>query len=411
MSDITTAENEATYRYRYRYRIPAGCHAIPADELDLRPDAEIDEELLNPPAISLDSEKNVFFFWHSGYINMHPYTKRNVRAYYRRLTKHGWKIYVIDRLPGSCLNIANFVDVHDPALFPQAFVDGSIGGDYAPQHTSDLVRYPLLLRYGGVYTDAGHLLIGDLAGLWDATVGNAASPWHVLSYNFGGPTGRDLSNYFFVARRNSPLFRRGHRLLLALWDGKTNTEGMHASPLLRGAPLVAEQFDDATRRDLTDYIIQGYCLTLVMGLVDTEDGWNGPEYSLKHIYAVDSDVGSQLINLYTDWNGPEAFRLMSLRLPGDGEEEGEDQKRAREVVENCLSRSFGFKLAHGFILSVFGETLGSLWRRHEGSDQIPGTYGHWLRHGMLYWTQDELPERVAFVPLEPYKTGPLLRDS
>lgn len=52
---------------RFQYSIPAGCHAIPADKLDLRPDAEIDEDILNPSPISLDSQKNVFFFWHSGY--------------------------------------------------------------------------------------------------------------------------------------------------------------------------------------------------------------------------------------------------------------------------------------------------------------------------------------------------------
>lgn len=49
------------------YSIPVGCHAIPADELDLRPDSEIDHDLVNPKPISLDSIKNIFFFWHSGY--------------------------------------------------------------------------------------------------------------------------------------------------------------------------------------------------------------------------------------------------------------------------------------------------------------------------------------------------------
>ncbi|KAJ2970060.1 hypothetical protein NUW58_g9813 [Xylaria curta] len=51
----------------YNYPIPAGSHAIPAEELDLRPDAEIDQDIVNPEPISLDSQKNIFFFWHSGY--------------------------------------------------------------------------------------------------------------------------------------------------------------------------------------------------------------------------------------------------------------------------------------------------------------------------------------------------------
>ena len=49
-----------------------------------------------------------------------------------------------------------------------------------------------------------------------------------------------------------------------------------------------------------------------------------------------------------------------------------------------MQRSFGFKLAHGLILRVFGDTLGKLWRKHEGSDDVQGTYAHWLRFASLY---------------------------
>ena len=38
---------------------------------------------------------------------------------------------------------------------------------------------------------------------------------------------------------------------------------------------------------LTDYIIQGQVMSMVMGLVDDEDGWNGPEYAVKHVYAIE----------------------------------------------------------------------------------------------------------------------------
>jgi hypothetical protein len=337
-----------------------------------------------------------------------------VRAHHRRLAKHGWKIYVINRVPDSPLNIAKFVDVTDPALFPKAFIDGRVGGEWGAQHTSDLVRWPLLMKYGGIYTDVGQLQIGDLNRLWNETLGNPDSPYDVISYNLGPIDHRDLANYFYASRRDNPLFARAHKLLLALWNadgGKLSTEGMHANPLLKGPPLIGPRFDEATRKKLTDYIIQGYCLTQVMGLVDAEDNWDGPKYSAEHIYAIDYMVGSQLIQQLTNWNGQEAFRLMSLSLPKTGEEESADQKKAREIVEACLSRSFGFKLSHGYILQVVGDTLGSLWRKHDGSDNVPGTYGHWLREGMIYWTQDGLPERLGFWVIEPYKVGPLLRES
>ncbi|KIJ31488.1 hypothetical protein M422DRAFT_214304 [Sphaerobolus stellatus SS14] len=403
------------------YPIPAGLHAIPTHLLDLRPDSEVDHDLLHPKPVS--DEKNIWFFWHTGYTHMHPYTRRNIRAWHRRFSKQGWTIRVLDRLPSSPLNVTNFLDISDPGTFPRAFVDGTIGGDYAPQHTSDLVRWPLLLKYGGVYADVGMIQIGDLDRLWHETVGNPASRFEVLSYNAGGVEGRTLMNYFLMSGRNNPLFERCHRLLLELWaadGGKSSTEGMHSSPLLRGVPLMGgsvtiEEKDrkigaEEVSRMLTDYIIQGQVMTMVMGLVDQKDGWDGPKYVAEHVYGIEYMVGSQLINDITGWDGQKAFNLMSLSLPKEGEVESAEQKQAREIVEACLQKSFGFKLAHGLILRVLGDTLGSLWRKHEGSDNVPGTYAHWLRHATMYWNQDGIPPTLEFKVIEPFKRGPLLRE-
>jgi len=403
------------------YPVPVGLHAIPPDLLDLRPDSEIDHDLLHPKPIS--DEKNVWFFWHTGYTHMHPYTQRNIRAWHRRFSKKGWTIRVVDRLPSSPLNVANFLDISDPGTFPRAFLDGTIGGDYVPQHTSDLVRWPLLLKYGGVYADVGMMQIGDLDRLWHETVGDPASRFEILSYNIGGVEGRGLTNYFLGCRRNNPLFERCHKLFLELWaadGGKTSTEGMHTSPLLKGVPLMGGSFTieeegkkigpAEVSRMLTDYIIQGQAMTLVMGLVDEEDDWDGPKYVAEHVYGIEYMEGSQLINDMTGWDGKKAFDLVSLSLPKEGEVESAEQKQAREIVEACLQKSFGFKLAHGLILRVFGDTLGSLWRKHVGSDDVPGTYAHWLRHGTMYWNQDTIPATLEFKVIEPFKRGPLLRD-
>ena len=406
------------------YAIPDGLHAIPTELLDLRPDSEIDQDLLNPKAVS--GEKNVWFFWHSGFSTMHPYARRNVRAWYRRLSPLGWTIRVLDRSPSSPLNVANFVDITDPEIFPRAFREGTLGGDYAVQHTSDLVRWPLLLKYGGVYADVGLMQIGDLDRLWRQTVGDPNSPYEILSYNTGDVDARALTNYFLACRPNNPLFARCHRLLLKLWAadaGKDSTDGMHSSPLLKQLPLMMEDsgisFEEngkkfsqkETSQMLTDYIIQGQVITMVMGLVDEEDGWDGPKYVAEHIFAIEYMEGSQLINEFTAWNGKRAFDLMSLPLPNEGELESDDQKEARIIVESCLQRSFGFKLATGLILRVFGDTLSSLWRKHVGSDNVPGTYAHWLRHATIYWNQNELPARLEFKVIEPFKRGPLLRES
>lgn len=401
------------------YPIPPGLHPIPTNLLDLRPDSEIDHDLLHPKPIS--NQKNIWFFWHSGYTTMHPYAQRNIRVWHRRFSPQGWSIRVLDRLSSSPLNVSNFLNTSDPRTFPRAFTDGTISGDYAAQHTSDLVRWPLLLKYGGVYADVGLIQIGDLDRLWRETVGNPSSRFQVLSYDAGGIG--SLTNYFLASGRDNPFFARCHWLLLQLWNedgGKTSTEGMHGSILLKGVPLMGEFTieeeggriigKEEVSRMLTDYIIQGQVMSMVMRLVDDEDGWDGPEYVANHVYAIEFMVGSQLINEMTAWNGRKAFDLLSLSLPKEGEEENAEQKEAREIVEACLQRSFGFKLAHGLILRVFGETLGSLWRKHEGSDNVQGTYARWLRYGSMYWNQDAIPPTLEFGVTEPLKRSPLLRE-
>ncbi|KAJ8121068.1 hypothetical protein ONZ43_g2389 [Nemania bipapillata] len=401
----------------FNYEIPEGLYQVPDHLLDLRPDNDVDHDLLHPRPIT--DEKNVWFFWHSGFTQMHTYGQRTVRAYHRRFSKLGWVIRVVDCEPESPLHIGRFLDFHDPGTFPKAFREGTIGGDYAAQHYSDLVRWPLLLRHGGVYADVGMIQIGDLDRLWNETIGNPESPYEVISYD------KSLSNYFLASNRNNALFEHCHRLLLALWGadgGKTSTEGMHADPLLKGVPLMGSDTmtftengrvysPDEVKYMLTDYIIQGQATKMVLGLVDDEDGWDGPKYCREHVYAIDFLVGSQLINELTSWNGPEQFRLMSLPLPKEEEEETADQKKAKEIIVNCLTRSFGFKLATGLILRVYGDTLSSLWRKHVGSDIVPGTYAHWLRHATANWNQKNIPPPLEFEVTEPIKRGPLLREA
>nr|POE74560.1 hypothetical protein CFP56_37091 [Quercus suber] len=406
----------------YSYPIPPGVHAIPAQRLDTRSDEEIDATLLNPPAPTATSDRNIWFFWHSGFATLHAYTRRNVRAWHRRFSRSGWVIRVVDLHEGSPLHVKNFLDVTDPALFPAAFRESRLEGSFAYQHCSDLVRFPLLLRYGGVYADVGLLQIGDLDRLWREIIEAPACAYELATYNCAGVDARVPSNYFMMARRENEYLARSHRLLLALWaadGGKASTTGMHTSPLLEGAPLMGGGFtmkgddgrtigEDECRGILTDYIVQGQALTMVLGLVDAADDWDGPRYAAEKVYAMDYMECTQLINEFTAWDGTKAFRLMSLTLPKDGEEENEEQRAAREIVEACLQRSFAFKLAHGLIIKVFGETLGSLWRKHEGSDDVPGTYAHWLRYGMSFWEPDSLPPRMDFQVIKPYRVGSLL---
>jgi len=106
------------------YPVPNGCHVIPTHLLDLRPDAEIDESIRNPPPVT-SSEKNIWFYWSTGYDTMHNCTKRTVRSWYRRFSKQGWTIRVVNRAARSPSNVENFLDTQDPTVFPRAFIDGT----------------------------------------------------------------------------------------------------------------------------------------------------------------------------------------------------------------------------------------------------------------------------------------------
>ncbi|CAK5272287.1 unnamed protein product [Mycena citricolor] len=399
------------------YPIPDGLYAIDPSHLDLRSDADIDHALLNPQPVT--HTKNIWFFWHSGFATMPPHHKRTVRAWHRRFSRAGWVARVVDLAEDSPTHVKHYLDVTDPAVFPQAFRERTLSGTYAIQHNSDLVRFPLLVTHGGVYADVGMMQIGDLDRLWMETIGNAESPWEVLSYDFGSGA-RGLTNYFLGSLPGNPYFERCHRLLLKLWEGRTDTEGLYCHPLLAGVPMLGADgslsFEEngitygpeECSRMLTDYIIQGQVITAVLGLVDEAGGWDGPRYAQDHVYCIDFMVGAQLINQYTAWDGHLAFELMSLQMPGAGEEESAKQKQAREIVEGVLGRSFAVKLATGIIQRMMGETLGTLWKQNTGSDDIPGTYGHWIRHGMIYWNQKEIPPAVIFELRQPLRVGPLL---
>jgi len=171
-----------------------------------------------------------------------------------------------------------------------------------------------------------------LEALWNKTIGDPESPFKVLGYNAGFSDTYALTNYFMASGRDNPFFNRCHRLLLALWNadgGKVTTEGMHSSPLLKGTVMqgVGLSFEEngkrvsteETSRLITDYIIQAQVIAMVMGLVDEQGGWNGPDYVTKHIFAIEFKIGSQWINEMTGWNGPKQFELMSLRIPRDHE--------------------------------------------------------------------------------------------
>lgn len=110
---------------------------------DLRAQEEIVAQLLTYRPVT--REKNVWAFWDKGWAAMHPWVQRNVVDWVRRLGQE-WDVRVLDTVSGSPHNVARFVDED---MLPATFT--RMDGPHAGQHSSDIVRVPLLYLHGGVW--------------------------------------------------------------------------------------------------------------------------------------------------------------------------------------------------------------------------------------------------------------------
>lgn len=374
---------------------------------------------LTNPSLPKVNSKSIFAFWHSGIEELPPYLLRNVLAWYHRFSPLGWTVYVLDTVPGSALNVSKFIDLDDPGVAPAVLKKGGIGGQFAGQHTSDLTRYPLLLKYGGVYLDVGIVQFGDLNRLWSEHIANRDSPYDFSGFTLGPiPDGLSIVNFGFMCTSNNPLVLRAHKILLKLWEGKTNTAGMHAHPLVQHVPLMAVPEEVVTAGDqvsspindgtMTDYAIQIQAMGSAQRWLDTEDGWDGPQYVRDHCWLYDMLEMTYVSEQLTGWNGRRAHELLSLNLPAEGEEENADQALARTIVEKSVKESWCLKLMHGFSAKIFGgDTLGMLWRKNVGSDAKEGTYAAYMRSLAADYTQIELLKPLCIAPFDATKVDSL----
>lgn len=324
-------------------------------------------------------------------------------------------------MPNSPLNVSNFIDTTSPSVVPEAFTNGTLDGTYAAQHTSDLIRYPLLLKYGGVYLDVGVLQFGDLDWLWTEHISNRDSPYDFFGFTMGDPpAGISIVNFGFMCSPANPLVTRAHHILLNVWEGKTNTSGASKHPLVSHVPLmhVPQEVvvdDEGSGKmvindeAMTDYAVQIQCMGAAQRWVDQEGGWDGPKYVREHCWLYSMMEGAFVIEQMTGWSGPWQFELLKQKIAKDGEEESEDKKLARNIVQSVVAGSWCLKLGHGFSAKLFGaDTLGMLWRKNEGSDCREGTYAGWLRWAETHCKQDKVLQRMEVPVYEATAKGKLL---
>lgn len=422
------ATQKPTNKMEEEYTYPSIPGTQPLD-YELKPATGDNEPLpqaLTHPNRPVRGGKSVFAFWHSGIDTLPPYLRRNVISWYRRLAPLGWTVYVLDSVPDSPLSISRYLDTTSSSVVPAAYTDGRISGTYAHQHASDLIRYPLLLAYGGVYMDVGILLFGDLDRLWSDLLVNPDSACEFAGFTMGGADDPTIVNFAFACLPDNPLVARAHRILLGLWkDGdRTDTVGMHRHPLVDGVPLMrvpsdtkqsgsdgaggGGRVDAITDESMTDYAIQIQAMSAAQRWVDPSDGWDGPRYVREKTWLLGMLDGANIPDQLAGWDGKRLFDLLSLQIPRDGEIETEDHKLAREMVERTVSDSLCFKLSHGFTAKLFGgDTVGMLWRKHVGSDAVPGTYAGWMRWAMASCKQDRMLEPIEVPVYEPSKVARL----
>ncbi|KAI1827035.1 capsular polysaccharide synthesis protein-domain-containing protein [Xylaria intraflava] len=382
-------------------RIPPGLKAINPNKLDLRSDEEIAAWLQKPHSVT--SDKNVWAFWHTGYASMKPWVRRSIINWVRRLGPD-WTVHLLDKVPDSETNIAHYVD---SSYFPDAFNNGTMDGPSVGQHLADLVRLPLLWKYGGVWMDAGTFLFRHLDDICWKQIENPATPYEMAGFLIETRPGVDcMLNGFIATKRGNPFIKRWHDIYVALWDGATNAQGFHKHPLLRHLPLLCPPVDKLNCPDLgmamegfSDYLGAFMCFERLRKLIDPTDGFNGPEYCSKHMLLFSSAQETYYVQHQTHWSGARQFELLTAKRTGEGVVKDEKWRAAEALVANTLANTATMKLSHG-PPGALESCLADLWdtKEHEDKDHAGDTFAGYLRYGSVHFdqTREMVPVRMGW---------------
>ncbi|KAK4065090.1 uncharacterized protein Triagg1_8726 [Trichoderma aggressivum f. europaeum] len=384
---------------RIKPEVPDGLKPIPAEKLDLRSDEEIAAWLqLRHP---VTSDKNVWAFWHSGYSKMAPWVQRNVINWVRRLGPE-WTVHLLDRVPNSETNIYHFVE---ESYFPDAFNTNTMDGPHVGPHQGDLIRLPLLWKYGGVWMDAGSFLFRHIDDICWKEIEDPASPYEMAGFVIEiRPECLTMLNGFIAAKRNNPFIKRWHDIYKALWEGKTNSHGFHKSPLLRHLPLLCPPVDKMNCPDLgvmmegfSDYLSHFMAFERLRKIIDPSDGFNGPEYYAKHMFLASALQETFYFQQVTGWSGTRQFELLTKQRVGEGVVKDETWQAAEDFVKDALANTSTMKLSHG-PPGALDSFLADLWdsEEHHDKDNIEGTFAAYLRYGSVHFDQTRKLKPLEF---------------
>ncbi|KAI9794929.1 MAG: hypothetical protein M1835_006303 [Candelina submexicana] len=362
---------------------------LTTSSLDHRTDAEIADLLRTYHPVT--SEKNVWSFWDKSYDAMHPWCRRNVLGWVRRLDP-SWTVRVLDAVPGSSNHFHNFVG---PEHFPTAFNQDRLTGRNKGQHVSDLVRLAVLYQFGGVYMDVSSILIRTLDDICWRSIEDPLSPYEVACFAFQSRTYfGQIFNAFIATRKRDPFIKRWKEIFAEMWRDRTDVKGIYQHPLVRHLGVMTPDDpsfgDNPPLDDFNDYVAQVLAMERLRLLREPgPDGFDGSAYFRKHFFLLEgwheAFRGQDVID------GETQFRLLSMqRRPGDFEDE--QQVMARTFVHDILARSCVAKFGQGYWMQGMPLALSSFWamREYEDADLVEGTWWQFLRWGSLNLEQKRM---------------------
>ena len=415
--------------------IKPGLKLIPESRLDNRSDEKIVSSLQEYRPVT--SEKNVWAFWHSGFVNSPPWVQRTVINWVRRLPT--WSVYVLNSMPGSPLHFHRYIL---PALLPDALNNNTMTGPHVGPHSADLVRLPLVYLHSGVWMDCGTLLFRDLDDICWRRLEDPNSPYEMAGFIIQ-QLGNTWMNSFIAARKGNPFVKRWHDIFLEVWKGKSESKGMHAHPLFKHQRLPGARSDPRIQdheleshrevaeslpqlqysetkvpwsdqsdmmKDLADYATQFNCFNRLSHLEDPSDGFNGSKYLDAHALLFDAVQELVLAQQLTDWDGVQQFQYLATKKLPDQEVHDQRYLEAEKFAESLVRDSCQMKISHG-IQSIPKAMLGTVWEQpgNEDADWAQGTFAAYLRYASVFLEQTRVmkPGRMAHPSGKVFRLGVL----
>ncbi|RYP41236.1 hypothetical protein DL769_011610 [Monosporascus sp. CRB-8-3] len=313
-----------------------GFRIAPESQLDLRPESDIVSELCSFRPVA--SEKNVGAFWNKG------------------LDRMDW--------------------------FPDCFVNRTMNGSHAGQHSADLVRLPLLFEHGGIWMDVGNMLHTHLDRLFWEPLTAADSPYEMGVWIISGQIRKQwgsFGNYMLAARKGCMFIKDWHNCYKGLWKDRTNADSFHKLPLVQDIGLAEGMadwnFQDKIRK-MSGYVAHMLIADRTRNLLDTSTGWNGRDFFENKVFMVE-------------------FFTTLLDEP-----DTEKRQTTEDFVIEIPEKSQRYKVYRNSAGGL--PALGDLVKK-EGSrdaDHRLGTFGEMYRYGTVHWESTCGVER-----LRPQPTG------